>query len=181
MTIRNMRILSSIAMAGAVAATTWAQDLTSRLFVAGLEEPVWLGAAPGDTGRLFVIEKRGVIRIIRDEAVLATPFLDIDAKISSSGERGLLGLAFSPEYSADGEFYVNYTNNLGHTVIARYTVSADPDIADPASEEILLTVNQPFTNHNAGWLGFGADNMLYIPLGDGGSGGDPGHRAQNPQ
>jgi glucose/arabinose dehydrogenase len=177
----RMRILSSAAAAGIVAAATPAQDLTSRLFVDGLAEPVWVGAVPDDTERLFVLEKRGAIRIIRDGALLATPFLDIDPKISSGGERGLLGLAFSPEYSADGEFYVNYTNNSGHTVIARYTVTADPDIADPASEEILLTVNQPFGNHNAGWISFGPDNMLYIPLGDGGSGGDPEHRAQNPQ
>src|SRR5690606_23884059 len=116
-----------------------------------------------------------------DGAIGATPVLDIDPLVSSAGERGLLGLAFSPEYDTDGEFYLNYTDNAGDTVIARYTVSGDPDVADPASAEILLTVEQPFGNHNAGWISFGPDNMLYIPLGDGGSGGDPGHRAQNPQ
>jgi glucose/arabinose dehydrogenase len=177
----NMRTFSSAAAAIAVAATASAQDLTTRLVVNGLDTPVWVGSPPGDTERLFIIEKRGAIRIVRDGTVEPTPFLDIDALISSAGERGLLGLAFSPEYSADGEFYVNYTDNAGDSVIARYTVSADPDVADPASEEILLQVDQPFANHNAGWISFGPDNMLYIPFGDGGSGGDPGHRAQNPQ
>ena len=177
----NMRIFSSAAAATALAASASAQDLATRLVVDGLDSPVWVGAAPGDTGRLFVLEKRGVIRIVRDGAVEPTPFLDIDALISSTGERGLLGLAFSPQYGADGEFYVDYTDNAGDTVIARYTVSADPDIADPASAEILLRVDQPFSNHNAGWISFGPDDMLYVPFGDGGSGGDPGHRAQNPQ
>ncbi|MFG0285971.1 MAG: PQQ-dependent sugar dehydrogenase [Phycisphaerales bacterium JB039] len=176
-----LRGLSLAAGALALTQAAAAQDLTTTRVVAGLSSPVWVTAPPSDFDRLFVLEKRGAIRIVRDGAVLPTPFLDIDPLISGTGERGLLGLAFSPDYRADGEFYVNYTDNAGDTIIARYTVSADPDVADPASAEILLTVDQPFANHNAGWIAFGPDRMLYIPLGDGGSGGDPGHRAQNPQ
>ncbi len=165
---------------GSVCGVASAQDLTTVLVADGLDAPVQVAAPAADFERIFVIEQRGAIRIIKNGTLLPTPFLDIDARILSGGERGLLGMAFSPDYRADGEFYVHYTDNLGDTVIARYTVTGDPDIADPGSEEILLQVDQPFGNHNTGWIGFGADDMLYIPLGDGGSGGDPGHRAQNP-
>lgn len=143
-------------------------------------------AHSGDS-RLFVTEQLGTIKIIRSEGITESrPFLDISAKvtptnISNAGEQGLLGLVFSPEYITDGYFYVNYTNKtgIGNTVIARYKVSADPDSADVASEQILLTVTQPFANHNGGCMKFGSDGYLYIALGDGGSGGDPGNRAQN--
>jgi hypothetical protein len=111
--------------------------------------------------------------------ILSPPFLDISSLVSSGGERGLLGVAFHPDYAHNGLFYVNYTNIAGDTVVARYSVSADPDLADPGSASILLTISQPFSNHNGGQLQFGPDGYLYIGVGDGGSGGDPGNRAQD--
>jgi glucose/arabinose dehydrogenase len=130
--------------------------------------------------RLFLVTQAGQILIFDGAQILATPFLDIDPLVApGEGERGLLGLAFHPEYTANGYFYVNYTNNSGNTVVARYRRStADPDLADPASAVTLLTVAQPAANHNGGQLKFGADGYLYIGLGDGGSGGDPSCFAQ---
>ncbi len=133
-----------------------------------------------DNDHMFVVEQDGIIKIVVNGILQATPFLNIDAKVGSSGnEQGLLGLAFSPNYSTDGRFYVNYTNNSGNTVIARYQVSSNPNVADAGSEEILLTISQPFSNHNGGHLAFGQDGYLYIGTGDGGSGGDPNNNAQN--
>lgn len=148
-------------------------------YVTGLNEPVDIANAGDD--RLFVAEKRGVIRIIgANGQLLPTPFLDIDSKVSpSSGERGLLGLTFHPNYAQNGYFYVNYTNNQGNTIVSRFSVSNNPNAADPNSELPLLTIQQPYSNHNGGDLAFGPDGFLYIPTGDGGSGGDPQNRAQN--
>ena len=131
--------------------------------------------------RLFIVEQDGAIKILNaDGSVNPEPFLDIDNLVLSGGERGLLGLAFHPNYANNGYFFVNYTNNNGNTVIARYSVNAsDPDIAMPSSGFILMTISQPFSNHNGGDLAFGQDGFLYIPTGDGGSGGDPNNRAQN--
>ncbi len=134
---------------------------------------------PGDE-RLFIVEKDGTIRIIDPGgSVISTPFLNIDGRVRSSGsEQGLLGLAFHPNYDQNGYFYVNYTNNDGDTHISRFSVTADENIADPNSELIIFAVQQPYSNHNAGDLAFGPDNYLYIPLGDGGDGGDPQDHAQ---
>lgn len=132
--------------------------------------------------RLFVVEKNGVIRILyKDGTVESTPFLNIDPRVeSSSGEQGLLGLAFDPDYANNGYFYVNYTNQAEATQISRFSVSDNnPNLANPASELKILEVPQPFSNHNAGDLAFGPDGYLYITMGDGGSGGDPGNRSQN--
>lgn len=152
------------------------------VFATGLSNPV--GMANAGDERLFVIEKRGFIRIL-DTAGNVSPvaFLDIDARVNSgASERGLLGLAFHPDYAANGYFYVNYTNSGGHTVVARFSRdSLNSDIGDPDSEQILLTINQPFSNHNGGHLAFGPDGYLYIGTGDGGDGGDPGDRAQDGQ
>jgi glucose/arabinose dehydrogenase len=147
--------------------------LRSTLVVRGLQSPLDLQSAPGDRGRLFVLEQAGRIRIIRGGAVVATPFLDIVARVGSGGERGLLGLAFHPQYATSGRFYVNYTDRAGDTRISEFRVSSNPDVADPATERQLMFVAQPFANHNGGGLAFGNDGMLYIGLGDGGSGGDP--------
>lgn len=153
-------------------------ELISDVF----NDPVDLTNAGDD--RLFIVEKGGLIRILAtDGQVNGSPYLDIDDRVrSSENERGLLGLAFHPDYAENGFFFVNYTNNSGNTVVARYQVSdSDPDIADPESEKILLTVTQPFNNHNGGDLNFGPDGYLYIGLGDGGSGGDPRDKAQTRQ
>ncbi|MBK8497986.1 MAG: PQQ-dependent sugar dehydrogenase [Flavobacteriales bacterium] len=134
--------------------------------------------------RLFLTLQPGTIRILNGAgALVAAPFLDITGPVNNSGnEQGLLGLAFPPDYATTGFFYVHYTGGTGngYSVIARYSVTADPNVADPASEEILYTWPQPYSNHNGGDLAFGADGYLYIGLGDGGSGGDPQNHAQNP-
>ena len=142
--------------------------------VTGLDHPVDVTNAADGSGRLFVVEQAGRIRIVRDGALVDRPFLDITSKVSSGGERGLLGLAFHPGFPTDPRFFVDYTDLDGNTVVAAYRVSAtDPDVADPASEDVLLHVDQPFPNHNGGAVVFGPDGMLYIAFGDGGSGGDP--------
>lgn len=158
-----------------------AATLTTQRVASNLRYPVFATAPAGDP-RLFIVDQRGVIRVLKDGAVLATPFLDIDDLIPNIGgndERGLLGLAFHPDYATNGYFYVNYINLSSDTVIARYTVSADPDVADRNSGFPILSIDQPFNNHNGGTLLFGPDDgYLYIGMGDGGDAGDPGNRAQ---
>jgi glucose/arabinose dehydrogenase len=150
-----------------------------RRIVGGLGRPVDLKHAGDGSGRLFVVEQPGRIRILQDGALLSEPFLDIRDLVNDRGnEQGLLGLAFSPQYPSDGRFYVNYTGANGATVVARYSVSGDPNRADPASAQVILQVAQPFANHNGGNLVFGPDGYLYIGLGDGGSAGDPQGNAQ---
>lgn len=158
-----------------------AVELTTVKVAGGFSDPLYLTSPAGDTARLFVVEQNtGRIRIIKNGSVLPTPFLDIGAKASSGGERGLLGLAFHPNYSSNGYFYVNYTDNGGNTVVARYRVSGNPDVADATSETVLMTAVQPFGNHNGGMMAFSPnDDYLYIGMGDGGSGNDPGNRAQD--
>lgn len=146
----------------------------------GLGPLVEADSPPGDTSRLFVMEQTGRIRVISlsDFSTIGT-FLNISGQISTGGERGLLGLAFDPDYDSNGYFYVNYTNTSGNTVISRFTVSSDPNVADSGSETILKTITQDFSNHNGGCIKFGPDGMLYVGMGDGGSGGDPYNRAQD--
>jgi glucose/arabinose dehydrogenase len=142
----------------------------------GLSNPISIHHANDD--RLFIVQQGGSIRILQDGALLPTPFLTI-SPISTGGERGLLSMAFHPGYEENGYFYVNYTNTSGSTVIARYKRSdANPDVADPASGVTLMTISQPYSNHNGGQLQFGPDGYLYIGMGDGGSGGDPRCYAQ---
>lgn len=156
-------------------------QLELQFFASGFDEPVDIAHAGDD--RLFVVEKDGRIRILRpDGSIDPIPYLDISGPVGSGGfEEGLLGLVFHPDYAGNGYFYVNYTSTDGDTRIARFERDpADPNRALPGSQKILLTVSQPFNNHNAGDLAFGPDGYLYIPLGDGGSGGDPGNRSQDP-
>lgn len=150
------------------------------LFASGLSNPVCITNA-GDS-RLFVVDQAGLIRIVDSTGKVNTqPFFDIRSRVVFGGERGLLGLAFHPEYKTNGFFYVNYVGPGDITTISRFKVnSGNTEIADPASELKLLTINQPFANHNGGTLCFGPDGYLYIGMGDGGSGGDPGNRSQNP-
>jgi glucose/arabinose dehydrogenase len=133
----------------------------------GLDFPLYLTSPPGDD-RLFVVEKAGAIRVIKDGAVLATPFLDLTAKVlSDGGEQGLLGLAFAPDYASSGRFFVHYNDVSGDNRVSVVRVSSDPDRADPASESSILAVPQPGVAHNGGQLLFGPDGFLYIGLGDG--------------
>ena len=145
----------------------------------GLASPVYVTNAHDGSHRLFVIEQPGRIRVLQSNASAATVFLDITARVLSGGEQGLLGLAFHPQFSTNGRFFVDYTRRPdGATVIAEYTVSADANVA-LATERTLLVIPQPFANHNGGMIEFGPDGYLYIGMGDGGSANDPGNRAQN--
>ncbi|WP_353089001.1 PQQ-dependent sugar dehydrogenase [Flavobacterium sp.] len=156
---------------------TSAQTIALQTVVTGLSNAVEITHC-GDN-RLFVVQQGGLIRIIQNNALLTPPFLNISSLTTSSGEQGLLGLAFHPNYATNGQFFVNYTNLSGDTVIARYTVSStDPNVANPTGT-ILMTIDQPYNNHNGGTLKFGPDGYLYIGMGDGGSGGDPQNYAQN--
>ncbi len=151
-----------------------------RLVASGLDQPDFVSGAGDGSGRLFVVEQTGRVRIVKGSTVLATPFLDLHSLVSCCGERGLLGLAFHPEYATNGKLYVDYTDVNGNTVVAEYRRSASSvDRADPATARVLLRVTQPYENHNGGMLAFGPDGYLYVGLGDGGSGGDPGNRAQS--
>ena len=144
-----------------------------------LHNPVFLTAPPGDD-RLFVLEKAGAIRIITDDGVVDDPFLDITALVGSSAlEQGLLGMAFHPDYESNGRFFVYYTNIDGDSRLVEYRVSADPNLADPASAKVMLVADQPGIAHNAGMLLFGPDGYLYVSLGDGGGAGDEFGNAQN--
>ena len=147
--------------------------------VNGLSSPLFLTAPAGDS-RLFIVEQPGRIRIVKGGQLLATPFLSVSSKITSGGERGLLGLAFHPQYSTNGLFYVYYTDLQGNLMIERYHVSANADVADASSAQTVITQAHPsFANHNGGNLLFGPDGMLYIGMGDGGSGGDPNGNGQS--
>jgi len=155
-------------------------SLTIELVTGGLDFPLGLVSPPGDP-RLFVVEKDGRIRIVRNGTLLPTLFLDHRASVSTAGEQGLLGLAFHPDFAANGLFVLNYTDPTGRTVLSTMRVSTtDPDRADPATEVIGLTVDQPFSNHNGGDLAFGPDGFLYAGLGDGGGAGDPQNNGQRP-
>lgn len=157
--------------------------LVTELIASGFDDPLLVTSPPDDYDRLFVVEQRGKIKIIKNGIVLATSFLDVTAKVSQSGnERGLLGMAFHPDFYYNGYFYVSYTRSSdGASMLERYTVSAgNPDVADPNSNiGIYGPVAQPFSNHNGGHIAFGPDGMIYFALGDGGSAGDPGCNAQN--
>lgn len=144
----------------------------------GFEAPLFVTNAGDD--RLFVVEKGGTIRIVEGGAVVDEPFLDITGRVGSeSSEQGLLGLAFAPNYAESGLFYVDYTDPNGNTVVSRFAVTDDASVADPESEEVVLSQEQPYPNHNGGVLAFGPDNYLYIGFGDGGGQGDPNGNGQN--
>jgi glucose/arabinose dehydrogenase len=157
--------------------------LTIRLqpFLTGLAQPILIRSAKDGTKRLFVVQQRGIIRVVQPGSNTATDFMNISSRVSSTGsERGLLGLAFHPQFASNGYFFVNYTRQSdGATIIARYTAINNNTIGDPNSEAIILTVSQPFSNHNGGMIEFGPDGHLYIGMGDGGSGNDPQANAQN--
>lgn len=145
----------------------------------GLQSPLFL-TSPVRDARLFIVEQSGRIRVVRNGQLLPTPFLDVSDVVSAGGERGLLGLAFHPEYASNGWFFVNYTDRNGDTRVVRYTVSANTDLADRGSGKMILSVAQPYGNHNGGHVTFGPDGMLYVGMGDGGSANDPHGHGQNP-
>jgi glucose/arabinose dehydrogenase len=146
-----------------------------------LERPVFVTHAGDGSRRLFIIEQPGRILVLENGELLKKPFLDISAQVESGGnEQGLLGLAFHPDFESNGRFFVNYTRqDDGATVVSELKAGADPE-AVAASERVLLTIPQPYSNHNGGMIAFGPDGFLYVGMGDGGSGGDPGNRAQDP-
>jgi glucose/arabinose dehydrogenase len=151
--------------------------LQGRLVVSGLRSPLDLQSVPGDSERLYVVEQGGRIRVVRGGQLQTAPFLDISGRLSSGGERGLLGLAFHPQFASNRRFFVNYTNPAGDTHIAEFRASS-ADAADAGSERVLLVVGQPYANHNGGGLAFDNSGRLLVALGDGGSAGDPENRAQ---
>jgi len=167
-----MAVFLALALQSAAAAPV----IALQPFVSGLTSPVDLQPSRDGTGRLFVVEQGGIIRVIKAGKLLATPFLNLTNIVHSGGEEGLLGLAFHPAYKTNGRFFVNYTRVVSgqhQTIIAEYHVSStNKDVADPTGA-ILLKVNQPFDNHKGGQLVFGPDGYLYIGLGDGGDQGDP--------
>ena len=162
-------------------------QLRSRAYASGFTLPVAFVQDPTDRNMQFVVQQGGHIRVLQNGAVLATDFLNLTSSISCCGERGLLGLAFAPDYASSGRFFVAFINPAGNNVVARFRRSSNPQVADPTSRFDLLLgggtqrfVTHPFPNHNGGHLAFGSDGYLYIGFGDGGSSNDPDHRAQNP-
>ena len=175
----------ALALATALAspqAASAATPLHTIRIAQGLSFPLYVTAPPGDTTRLFIVERRGGdsrgrIKIWRNGSVLARPFLTTQV-LASGNEQGLLGLAFAPDYATSGRFYINYTQTDGTVTVERRQVSADPDSAQPTGVQIL-TIPHPQSNHNGGWLGFGPDGYLYVAVGDGGGSGDTDDNAQN--
>jgi glucose/arabinose dehydrogenase len=153
-------------------------SLAVEVVASGLSNPLYLASPAGDA-RLFVVEQPGRIRIIQNGSLLTTSFLDITGRVLDGGERGLLSVAFHPSYASNRFLYVNYTDNQGDTRVERYTATSDPNVADPNSALLIIGIAQPFANHNGGLVMFGPDGMLYIGMGDGGSGGDPQGHGQN--
>ncbi len=156
-------------------------DIEFQAWLTGFNAPVGLEHAGDGTDRLFVVEQDGAIKVIENGVVLGTNFLT-KGGLSGGFEQGLLGLAFHPDYANNGYFFINYTNSAGNTRISRYSVSStNPNVADASSEQVIMSINQPYSNHNGGCINFGPDGYLYIGMGDGGSGGDPQGYGQNKQ
>ncbi len=183
----GMRILPAFVMVSLLAPSTAAsQPASSTVYATGLSLPVAVVQDPTNRNAQFVVEQRGRIRVVQAGVALTQDFLDLRGVVTPSGsEQGLLGLALAPDYATSGRLYVNFTNLQGNTVIARFTRSSNPLVADAGSRFDLrvggtTVINQPFSNHNGGHLAFGPDGYLYIGLGDGGSSNDPQHRAQTP-
>ncbi len=194
MNMRNMMVVIATAALylGSLPQVTRAGgELASIRVASGLNRPVEITAAPGDTDRLFIVEQRGIIKILdlNTLQVLPVPFLDIDGRVSNgftgNGEQGLFSITFHPKYFVpgdpnEGNFFVHYSSNTGASTIDRYTVTSNPNVADPVSRLQIFSMSQPFANHNGGQMNFGpCDGYLYVAFGDGGAGNDPGNRSQN--
>src|SRR5690349_15922710 len=185
MIMTKLYVFFSLALGFLCFQQTFAQPDLNLIEIATVNQPVDITGAGDGSNRLFIVDKSGKIRIYDQSTstLLGGNFLNITTQVHNSGEQGCLGLAFHPDFETNGYFYVNYiVNGTDATRVSRFT--ADPPSSndvDEATEQIILTVPQPFSNHNGGDLAFGPDGYLYIGLGDGGSSGDPGNRAQNPQ
>ncbi|MGQ0551392.1 MAG: PQQ-dependent sugar dehydrogenase [Armatimonadota bacterium] len=170
-------VLLAVALAQSSSAGPQVQ---TQALVTGLANPLYLTHAGDQSGRLFVVEQAGTIRVVRGGRLLPAPFLDIRSRVISGGELGLLSVAFHPRYTSNGRLFVNYTARQGtlRTVVAEYRVSRNDSNRADRSERVILEIEQPYTNHNGGLNLFGPDGMLYIGMGDGGSGGDPHDNGQ---
>ena len=157
--------------------------LSSIQIANGFTKPVYVCQPPGDNDRLFVLEQKGIIKIIKNGMTVRKPYADLRNKvhnpITPGDERGLLGLAFHANYQNNGFVYINYSDKNDHTIVSRFRVASDPDRLDTKSEKVLIKLKQPFSNHNGGHMEFGPDGYLYISVGDGGQWGDPYNNAQN--
>ena len=190
MFVRRLLTLTVLALAlsagvgprpGTAPSPALAASVILQPIATGLSAPVGIAHAGDSSNRLFILEQTGRVRVHAAGALLPAPFLDLTGEITCCGEQGLLGIAFHPNYESTGVFYVNYTDLAADTVIARYSVSANPDVANAASKQVVLTVGQPaaYANHRGGDLHFGPDGYLYIGMGDGGGIGDPLENGQN--
>jgi len=183
-----MRMIFLVALLTITSVADAPAQMRARVVASGFAQPLDLVQDPTDANVQFVVEQAGRIRAVRNGAVQESDFIDLRAAVRSGGEQGLLGLAFPPDAATSGRFFVNFTNTDGDTVVARFRRSSSPLIADPSTRFDLrwngsggpAIIAQPFTNHNGGHLAFGPDGFLYIGMGDGGSGNDPNHNAQNP-
>jgi glucose/arabinose dehydrogenase len=183
--LRRIAALAAAALVALTASTSIAAPTDAHIKLAlrasGLTKPVYVTSAHDDTGRLFIVEQTGRIKIYKNGQILSTPFLNIAGQVSGGYEQGLLGLAFHPSFKTNHKLYVNFTDVNGNTVIREYRVSStNSNVVATSTARTILRITQPYDNHNGGMLAFGPDGYLYIGMGDGGSGGDPGNRAQNP-
>ena len=179
-TAASAAVLSTQLTDGSIAPAVSSSSIKLTPIASGLSSPVLITSARDGTGRLFIVEQTGTIRVYTGGNVLSTPLLNISSSVSKGSEQGLLGLAFHPNFKNNHKFYVDYTNTSGNTVVREYrTSTSNPNRVAAGSGRTLLHVNQPYANHNGGNLAFGPDGLLYIGMGDGGDGGDPGNRAQS--
>jgi len=166
-------LLSALVAAGSASA-----GLQLTTFETGFDEPVHVASNRGEPNRIYVVEQGGLVKIVQNGSTLSTPFLDLRSAVSCCGEQGLLSIAFHPDYPSVRRVYANFTNNAGDTRVVEYRVNAALTQAARSTARVILTIGQPYSNHNGGQLLFGHDHYLYVPTGDGGSAGDPGNRAQ---
>lgn len=173
-------VLTIVVAGSAVAQTQTPQFRLQQNYISGLTSPVLLTNAKDGTRRLFIVERGGVIKVVQPGSNSPTIFMNITTRVLSGGERGLLGLTFHPQFETNGYFFVNYTRiGDGATVVSRFSALSNNTVGDPNSERIVISIAQPFSNHNGGMIEFGPEGHLYIGMGDGGSANDPGNRAQN--
>ena len=180
LTLASAAVLAFAFAVPAAAANTPGVHLKLFYIAGGLSQPLYVTGSGDGSGRLFIVEKTGKVRVYKNGALLAAPLIDLSAYVSHDSEQGLLGIAFHPKFRFNHKFYVSYTDVNGNSVINEYkTSTTNPNVVQSGSGRRILTVAQPYSNHNGGDIGFGPDGYLYIGFGDGGSGGDPGNRAQN--